>query len=203
MHSWTYPLDFTVFRDKENVPHWLAPEGWFPNDSVISTTTKGSMESSVLPFFIEHLDRLVRNFVPKEQCYLRCLDGHKSRRRMERIQLSGEKNIAVVILPANTTDFLQPCDNTSNKLFNQIVRYTRDELLSVSVIGTGSIGVKLKLAVAGYNNISSAHIRAAFENTGIWSMDYRFVDRLKKETDERKQKLSDQMERIDRGGPVT
>lgn len=86
------------------------------------------MEMEIIPKFIEHLDRFVRQVVPASKDYLLCLDGHSSRNGIEWLELAVEKKCQVVQSPSSTSQKLQPGDRDVNKSFQIIVRETRDQL---------------------------------------------------------------------------
>ncbi len=67
---------------------------------------KGSMTREIIPSFVKHLDKYVRNFLPSSTSYLLTLDGHKSRIGFECLELCQENNCEVVQAPANTSHFL-------------------------------------------------------------------------------------------------
>ncbi|CDF33993.1 unnamed protein product [Chondrus crispus] len=80
-----------------------------------------------------------------------------------------------VELRANTTHMLQPCDQKTNKVFQQEIRRTRDLLLNMSHFSWANTAVKIKLAVAGHKALTSDIARASFREAGLWSMDFRFM----------------------------
>lgn len=71
----------------------------------------------------------------------------------------------MVKLPANATFFLQPCDRSVNKSFQENVRKTRDEQLSMCHANYANVALKIKLAVAGHRVISPQHATKSFKET--------------------------------------
>lgn len=61
---------------------YVKPE-WFPNDGFVKMTTNGSMEMSILPALMKHIDKAVRRVVPAEVPYVLTLDGNSSRNATE------------------------------------------------------------------------------------------------------------------------
>lgn len=81
----------------------LTEEGWFPKNGVIFCTEKLSMDMSVLPLFMKHLDKFVcRNF-DKEEHFVLTLDVHGSRKGFEWVEMCMENTVEVVLAPANTS----------------------------------------------------------------------------------------------------
>ena len=84
------------------------------------------MEMDILPAFLKHLNKFVRMFVPEETHYLLSLDGHGSLNGFEWVQECHKSRCEVVVSPANTSHFLQTCDQMINKKFNSAIRGIRD-----------------------------------------------------------------------------
>ena len=203
IEAWLKPLPAESYTSKAGIPHWLTQPGWMPGDCVIRCTENGSVDMKTLPFVIEHIDRFVRKTLPAEKSYLLFLDGHSSRKGMEWIDVARKKNIEVIILPANTMHFLQPCDSCINKPFQTEIRQVRDELCHMAITNVHSMGLKLKLAVAAYAALRAADVREAFVRTGIWPMDYRFADRLRTPVVVRKSSISRKVQHIVGAGDVS
>ena len=156
-----------------------------------------------MPHITEHIDKFVRKAVPREKAYIMFLDGQESRKGIDWIEKARTNNIEVVVLPANTAHFSQPCDNQTNKSFKKAVRDTRDELLSLASTDVHAIGFKPKLAVAKHPAVTASNVRESFVKTGIWSMDYRFLDRLKTAAFEGKHSRAALINRIYNTGPTS
>lgn len=193
MKKWYEPLDSTIYRNSDGSAHWLARDGWLPGDTALRTSENGSMEQTTMPFFVEHLGRYVRKFVPDDKSWVLLLDGHSSRLDFEWVKQCAKRNIVPVILPANTSHFLQPCDQKINKSFQTAVRKVRDELLKCGRVNTGSISFKLKVAIAAHRMITAQHVKDSFAATGLWPMDYRFINALRTKADAEKENV---LERI-------
>lgn len=93
-------------------------------------------------------------------------DGHASRKGVEWIELCLELNIEIIILPANTANFLQPWHRLINKTFQSTAKKTRDVLLRMDLIDTQSMGLKIELCAAGHSSISSEVMRRSFRILG-------------------------------------
>ena len=181
MSRWTDPFDEMLFRDPEGIPHRALYPNWFPGSGVVVCSEKGSMTKVILTIFMRHLARYARKFVTHDDPILLLLDGHKSRRGTEWLEVASQNNIEVVQMPANTSHFLQPCDQFVNKSFKSQVRKSRDYLTNLCAINAGDIQMKLILGIDGHHSISENDIRRSFHSTGIWPMDFWFMDRFKKD----------------------
>ena len=82
----------------------------------------------------------------------------------------------MVKLPANTKHLLQPCDQSDSRNFQETVRSTRDELLIIRHMTWDNSAFKIKLTVAGYRALTPEIARKAFYKSGLWPMDFRFLD---------------------------
>lgn len=104
----------------------LAEAGWMPKDSVIRSTENDSVDMKTLLFVIKHVNGFIRRFVPQEKTVVPFLDGNGSRKGLKCIEDVQECTIELILFPANTTHFLQSCDNYINKTFQKVVKETRD-----------------------------------------------------------------------------
>ena len=95
--------------------------------------------------------------------------------------MASENNIEVLQMPAKTSHLLQPYDQFVNKSFKSQVRKSRDYLTNVCAINVGDIQMKLILGIDGNHSISENDIRRSFHSTGLWLMNFRFMDRFKKD----------------------
>lgn len=105
MQKWTEPLARDSYKDKRESPHWVAENGRVPKDMVVRCTENVSVEMETMPFLIQHIDRYVRQFLSREKALVLFLDGHTSIKCMQWIEESVQRNIEVIVLPANTTHF--------------------------------------------------------------------------------------------------
>lgn len=174
MTRWFEPLSPEIFKDGTGVPYWFTKEDWFPKSSFCVGTKKGSMDVDVIPFVVDHINAHAKRR-PGESLLL-LLDGHKSRGGIRWIEKCMETNIEVVQLPANTTHFLQPCDDKINKTFQVAVRATRDIIRARTDLDFGDMNRKLILGTAGYAALTPFVVRQSFARVGLWPMDYRFMD---------------------------
>ena len=81
-------------------------------------------------------------------------------------------NIVAVKLPANTTNMQQPCDQKTNKVYQQEIRRTRDVLLSMSHFSWANTAIKINLAVAAHRDLTPDVSRSPFVDAGLWPMDF-------------------------------
>ena len=61
---------------------------------------------------------------------------------------------------------------------------------------------KLKIEVSGHAAVTASIVRESFVNTGIWTTDYRFLDRLKTAAFEREHSRAALINRINSAGPT-
>lgn len=125
-------------------------EAWMTKGIAIFYLCNGSMEQRLIHVLIEHLDKHVSQFLPRERKYVLSLDGNLSLNGQKWLQLAKLIEREVVQSPANTSHFLQPCDSYINKTFQTSIRCTRDDLCSMAISDTKSMDFKLKLVSEGY-----------------------------------------------------
>lgn len=180
MDSWFEPLKkFQVGNCKQL--QWLAAPKWFPEDSVILMSKKGSMEKDLIRHAVGHLNKFVRQVVPQEKPYCLTLDGHSSRGGIDWLKYCNDVGCEVVQSPSDTSHFLQPCDRRVNKTFKRAIRDARDALCAESFIDLTSVQISLVLGVIGFHAISPQCIKDSFYDCGLWPMDYRFMKRFEHE----------------------
>ena len=156
---------------------------WFPNDGVIICSEKGSMTMDIIPTFIKHMNAFIRKETPAEKHVLLTLDGHSSRNGLSWLKEAEKNKIIVVKAPANTSHFLQPCDQTINKRIAKGVRRSRDTLIKAGFLNNKCVQVKLISALSAMSDISPNDVRTSFTNIGIWPHDFRFVKGFRREED--------------------
>ena len=213
---------FFIVEGKRNMSNWymklaedeyelsyghlrvLTEDGWFPSDASLVMAEKGSMEMCIIPLFMQHLNRFVRQYVPSEQHYVLVLDGHISRKGVDWLELAQEMNFVVVQSPANTSHFLQPCDQQVNKTFQTTVRSVRDALCAASknAVGVRNIKIKLMLAVIACEAIIAEDIRVSWISTGLWPMDFKFPDRWRTRQDDMKDEARSLEHTLNSAGPA-
>ena len=82
--------------------------------------------------------------------------------------------------PANTSHFLQACDDQVNRRFKKSVRGIRDLLMKNGrFLNSTSKQFKLICGSWAWERITSGDIRLAFENVGLWPMDMRFLKQFR------------------------
>lgn len=101
---------------------------WFPGEGVIQCSENGSTEKAKISSFIVHSNRFVREFVTSDVTVLLTLDVHISQGGYEWLEICRENRIEVIYFPADTSHFLQPCDQRVNKTFKQTVRVEMENL---------------------------------------------------------------------------
>lgn len=127
MASWYEPLDDTVFKFKDGTKHPLARKNWRDRSAVVTGSQKGSMQMRIMPNLVQHINRYIRQYVPKEKRVVLLMDSHSSRCGLAWLEKCEEYKIYPVRLPANTTSFFQPCHQHINKKFKTEIRRIRDE----------------------------------------------------------------------------
>ena len=116
VQKWIDPLDPSFREGHPDCDMFTRPE-WMPADATIRVTENGSMEMAILPAFIKHLDNFVRNVSGGKDSYLLTVDVHGSRNGYAWLEQCEEVGCEVVQSPANTSQFLQLCDQMINKRF--------------------------------------------------------------------------------------
>ena len=81
---------------------------------------------------------------------------------------------------ANTSHFLQPCDQNVNWRFKSSIRHFRDELCKASLIDTRQVAVHLACGVHRFESITLKDARLSFKNTRIYPFDPAFPLRFAK-----------------------
>ena len=142
------------------------------------TSENGSLEKRLIKFVIEHVNRYVRKFFLAEDAYCLTLDGHSSREGWQWLQQCKNFNCAVVQSPSRTTHFLQPCDQQINKLYKKAMRNARENTAKDTHLDTRTVQCGLMVGTAAFHEISVDAIKKSLERTGLWPMDYRFLDRF-------------------------
>ena len=178
MSNWVEPLP-SIYKNSGEICRKFEQENWFPKDGVIKCTEKGSMEMSIMPAFIKHLNAYVRSFLPNDVSYLLSLDGHGSRNGVEWLELCSENRCEVVVSPANTSHFLQPCDQFVNKTFKMEMRTIRDEFAKSGILDTRSVRFNLVCGVHAYNTITVRDATASFARAGIFPFSPEFPEQFK------------------------
>lgn len=159
------------------------------------------MDMNVIKICVQHLDTFVRKHLPGSIPYVLVLDGHGSRKGVEWLCLCQERNCEVVQSPANTSHFLQPCDQFINKVFQETIRTTRDDLCKEAVTDIKAVGFRLMCAINGFQHITVKHVQESWKVTELWPVDYRFVDKLKRRKDELRDRSSEEQRNLDAAGP--
>lgn len=176
------PLDRNFYgRGDPTLTGDLAEEGRFAEGGRVVCTPKGSMDTHVLPLFIHHMNEFVRRFIPKTVFYLLTLDGCGSRKGAEWVQGALDAKCEVVLAPANTSHFVQPCDQDINKGFKLRIREVRDDLMHQNVTDTKSVRLKLMCGVEALQNISIEHCAISFAKTGLYRFQRDFAKRFQRE----------------------
>ena len=170
-------------------------------DVVIRCTENGSVDMPTLPFTVDHIDSYVRRFVSRSQPLVLLLDEHSSREGIEWVRKPEQLNIILVILPAHTTHFLQPCDWDINKTFQTHIRRTRHDLLKLASTNVHSVAFKLMLAVAAHKQVTRDDVRSSFHKTGLSPMDFRFCQTFARIDDRLQSRIHAKINRVNHTGP--
>ena len=177
MRRWFESLPENAFGNSDNPANYLCEPDWLPDNAVVFGTEKGSQVMTSLSLVIEHLHRFRKPLLSdKTGAMLLLLDGHPSPNGFQWLERAVETNIVVVQAPANTSSFLQPCDNLIKKTFKSSIRSTIDSLDGCNLYNMSDLAMKLKLATVGYNALTAEVVKKAFQNTVIWPMDFRFLE---------------------------
>jgi len=162
MSCWFKPLHKNTYRDTTDRTGQRKKTGFMPS---LSADNYFNREKN--HFLIQHIDKIFRRFVPaNKKCVLK-LDGHSSRKGHEWLELSRGLGCIVIQGRANTTHFLQPCDQQINKTSKATIRETCDALCNMAVSNTKSIQFKLLVVIAGYRSVSEGDIRNSFTGIGL------------------------------------
>jgi len=76
----------------------------------------------------DRIEYYARKFLADGVPFALALDGYDSRKGWKWLEHCKEKNIEVIQSRADTSHFLQPCDQLVNLNFQQAVRTTRDTI---------------------------------------------------------------------------
>ncbi len=147
MSDWFDPLPKESYGG-----HTLTEQDWFAAYGAVQISEKGSMTRAIIPSFVKHFDKYVRNFLPSSTSSPLTLDGHKSRMGVEWVDLCQQNNCEVVQSPANTSHFLQPRDEFVNKAF-QGAEGTRGTPWAVALTNTKSVQFKQMCGMSGFHRI--------------------------------------------------
>ena len=186
MSNWYLQLSEEKYKFEDGNLKRFTREGWFSSDACVVMADNGSMTMEIIPVFMAHLDKFVRQFFQQEMHYVLLLDGNSSRNGIDWLDFAKAHKCEVVQSPANTSHFLQPCDQDVNKAFQDTVRRVRDKfcLASAGNTDTRTTQSKLMFATAGLEAIGTTEIRRSWDITGLWRMNYRFTERFKRNKDE-------------------
>ena len=110
--------------------------------------------------------------------YLLTIDGHGSRNGLESLQECSSNGCEVVLSPANTSHFLQPCDQRVNKTFNTSIRDIRDAFNKSVVVQIRGVQFNLMCGVHAFEAVTVDNIRQSFQKTGLFPFDENFPNRF-------------------------
>lgn len=175
---------------------------WFPHTGVIKLTENGSMEMPTMCAVVKHINNFVRHFV-KDEYYLLCLDGHSSRKGAEWVEECRDNRCEAVVSPANTSHFLQACDQTVNKRFKAALREIRDEFCKLGTYDTKQVNFNLACAIYAYEQITATDIVNSFRVTGVFPFDRDFPKRFQTEVERTAAKAEEEKNRIESSGPAS
>jgi len=183
MRRWWDPLQRRANRTvpfAEDLAQYFR-EDWMPSGAGIALSENGSMTMEILPAYIEHFAKHARKIATNYDLpLLLLLDGHKSRKGFEWIRIAKKNNVEVVQSPANTSHYLQSNDQKVNLIFNKAGKSLRDKLVKETDLSPANINFKLIKGVHGHNAIYEKVVKESWDKTGLWPMDFRFVDHAQK-----------------------
>lgn len=175
MRNWFLPLNSEVYTSFPLEMSSLLTESWFPSKGVVVCSENGSMTMDFMPLFVEHVNNFDRTIVPSEVSYCVTIDGHSSRKGVDWIEKCMQNKIEVAQTPANTSHFLQPCDQSVNKNYKVNIRKVRDKLTKGVIVDTKTIGFKLMCAAKAWEMITIDNVKTSFRKTKMWPVDHRFI----------------------------
>lgn len=155
---WFEPLQGSFSKELDGLCGRYASSAWFPSRSaVVKVTENGSMEMDVLEAAVKHVNKFIRDAVGDNRVVL-TLDGHSSRNGTGWVDQCRANNIDAIIAPANTSHFLQPCDQYVNKRFKNAIRELRDNFCATGLVDTRKVNFNLACGVYAYEQITTQDI---------------------------------------------
>ena len=182
--EWWAPVTGSFNDEPHGIILPFTKPGWFPGDGVIEVSKNGSMEGNLLATYVRHLDAFARRFVSQEEKILLCLDGHASRKSIEWLELCVERNIECIVNAANTSHFLQPCDQLINKRFHDCMREIRDEFCRQGHVDTTKVNFNFACAVYAWRNIGTKNVTNSFNVTGLFPFKRDFAVQFKRQEED-------------------
>ena len=176
LNAWKQPLSKSDFTNSYGVLHWLCEENWFPPETALHVTECGSVDRNTIFKVAEHINSHVRKPIDSEKHIVLLVEGHSYRGFLEWLEACERLNIVMVRHRASIPHIIQPSDQFVNPTFQQTVRRTRDDLLSMSHLSWANTSCNIKLAVVGQQAIRRDDAGKSFSKYGLWPMDYRFLD---------------------------
>ena len=129
------------------------------------------------------------------------MEGHSSRGGHLWLDICISYNIEVNKAPANTSHFLQPCDQSINKKFKQTIRKVRDNICSTALANTKTVPFKVMCAIDGHDMISTDDLRRFFQDTGLFPLNLNFLKRFRNEDEENRDKALELKRKLEDWGP--
>lgn len=111
------------------------------------------MTIDVMPQFVTRMNNFVRIIIPHSVLYCVTIDGQSLRKGVDWIESCILNKVEVEQTQANTSHFLQPCDDSSNKNYKVNIRSVRDTLTKGLVVDTKNIRFKLMCGVKAWGMI--------------------------------------------------
>jgi len=177
MKKWLDPLSKP--QNYESCPEELKKffkEKWIDPEAGIALTEKGSMTKEVLVAWMRHFEKHARKITPDpNKAILLLIDGHKSRCGMDWIDVARHHNIEVIQTPANTSHYLQAGDRDVNLRLKKTGRETTTILSKYTNISPVSVQFKLMKCTYGHDAIAKHDIQVSWTKTGLWPMNFQFV----------------------------
>ena len=96
--------------------------------------------------------------------------------RIRVVAIVQEEKCKIVQSPSKTTHILQPCDQDVNRSFKKSVPKYRDLLHKHTTFDIRSVRANPMVAALACSNITVDSIKSSFKKTGLWPMNYSFLD---------------------------
>lgn len=92
--------------------------------------------------------------------------------------------------PANTSHFLQVCDNDVNLRVNRGVQKSHDTFLKALHNIAKTIPLNLMACVAGHEEITAIDMHKYWDETALWPVDFRFLSFYPETTQEKSERVA-------------
>lgn len=131
-----HALASDIFNDLTGALQWLKFTDWFPDSVSAWPTENGSLTKETIGYVMSHINFHAKRKPKSNHKILLLLDGNNSRNGVVWLEKAKLYEIEVIQNPANTSHFLQACDNPINHIFQTTIRRTQDYLNTFSFFAT-------------------------------------------------------------------